>query len=259
MEKLPVNDNLTPFVKEIFFLEDDELSTEKTFPFYADGFAGIIYSKSIHPFYLQPRNKELPNFYLFGQTITPISLDVKGRFKLIAIRLYPFAVKMLLGIDPKILNDDCFDLLRLEEINTQKTLHALNEVDDYAAIIKILTNYINELLKHAASNPNYRIKLATSLILKANGNISIKEVRDRLYLTERTLERHFLNEIGISAKQFSKIIQFSASMKQITDNDYINLTEISYDNGFADQSHFIRTFKQFSGKTPKEFQKEIFA
>ena len=259
MKQLPIPKSLAPFVKDIFLLESNEINTEHKFPFYADGYPGIIYSKSTNPFYLQPRNKKLSDFYLYGQTIEPISLDTKGAFQLVGIRLYPFAVRILLGIDPKALNDDCLDLMLVENVDTQRTLEKLRQTEDRSDIVEILADYFNELLQNASINPDYRIKLATNLILNTNGTISIKEVRDRLYVAERTLERHFLKEIGVTPKQFAKIIQFSSSMKQITETDYYNLTEIGYGQGFADQSHFIRTFKRYTGKTPKEFQKQISA
>jgi len=217
----------------------------------------MITVKSTNPFYLHPRNKKLTDFYLYGQTIEPISLHIKGVFKLLILQLYPFAVRILLGVDPKVLNDDCYDLMLVEDVDTQSTLEKLRNTEDNNDILEILADYVNELVQNASINPDYRIKLATNLILKANGNISIKEVRDRLYVTERTLERHFLKEMGVTTKQFAKIIQFSSSMKQISEMDYVNLTEIGYDTGFADQSHFIRTFKRYAGKTPKEFQKQI--
>ena len=34
------------------------------------------------------------------------------------------------------------------------------------------------------------------------------------------------------------------------------MTTVAYDFGYADQSHFIREFKDFSGVTPKEFLKQ---
>jgi len=255
--QLPIHKSFEPFVKDIFLLESDEENTENNFPFYADGFAGIIYSKSTNPFYLQPRNKKLSDFYLYGQTIEPISLNVKGAFQLICMRMYPFAVRILLGVDAKILNDDCYDLMLVENVDTQGTLEKLRQTEDPGNIVEILAEYFIELLEIASLNPDYRIKLATNLIIKTNGTISISEVREKLNVAERTLERNFLKEIGVTAKQFAKIIQFSSSMQQMTETDYVNLTEIGYDSGFADQSHFIRSFKRFTGKTPKEFQKEI--
>jgi hypothetical protein len=118
MKQLPMHKSIEPFGKDIYVLEMDETDTEKKLPFYADGFAGIVYSKSANPFYQQPKGKKLSDFYLCGQTIEPITLDVIGAFKLICIRLYPFAVRMLLGVDPKVLKDDCYDLRLMENVDT---------------------------------------------------------------------------------------------------------------------------------------------
>lgn len=257
IQLIPKPDFLDSFVKEIFFIERSDKDAEHSFPFYADGFAGIVYSKSEHPFYQQPKNKMLSNFYLFGQTIKPISLDVKGSFKLLVVKLYPFAVRILLGIDPKKLNDNCYDLRRVEHGNTHDTIEKLNKVEDYNRLVRLIGNYIDKLVKHASINPNYAIKLATNLMLKSKGTVRIQEVCERLSVPERTLQRHFSREIGVTPKQFAKIIQFSESMNQVIDSDYSNLSDIGYDAGYADQSHFIRTFKRYTGKTPKEFQKQL--
>ena len=257
MELLPIPEKLAPFVKDISYDECSDSGADNSFPFYADGFPGIIYSTSKNPFYLQPANLKLCDFYLYGQTLEPISLDIKGEFEMVLLRLYPFAVRILLGVDPKVLNDRCHDLMRTENIDTQSTLDKLRKTKKQDEIVDIIADYMDELVKNASVNPDYTIKLATNMILKANGDISIKEVRDRLYITERTLERNILKEIGVTAKQFAKIIQFSTSMNQITDAEFLNLTEIGYENGFSDQSHFIRTFKKFTGKTPKEFQNQF--
>ncbi len=249
--------SIAPFGKDIFVLEMGEPHTEKKVPLYADGFTGLVYSKSDNPFYQQPKGKKLSGFYLYGQTVEPITLDVKGAFKLICIRLYPFAVRILLDVDPKALKDDCYDLSLVENAGTQNTLKKLEQTEDWGDIVEILADYFNNLLQNASVNPDYRIKLAINVILKTNGTISIKALREKLGVTERTLERHFLKEIGITAKQFARIIQFSSAMQQMTDTDYVNLTEIGYDSGFSDQSHFIRSFKRYAGKTPKEYLRQI--
>jgi AraC-like DNA-binding protein len=68
------------------------------------------------------------------------------------------------------------------------------------------------------------------------------------------LERRFLSETGLSPKQFAKIIQFQNSLTQLSVKDYTSLTDVVYQNGFSDQSHFIKVFKAFTGKTPKAFK-----
>ena len=92
------------------------------------------------------------------------------------------------------------------------------------------------------------IRHAILLILDKQGQISNMQLCQNLHITERTLERRFLSQVGISPKQFSQIIQFQQSLEQLTLKEFANLTEVVYTNGFADQSHFIRVFKAFTGK-----------
>lgn len=257
MRQLPIPQKLQPFVMSIFYIEDTDESTQKKLPFYADGFTGICFSQSKNLFYQQPKGKKLSEFYLCGQTIEPITLEVMGAYQLLCIRMYPYAVRVLLGVDPKILNDDCFDLKLVENVDTESTLEKLKQAKDAYEMIEVLPPYFDELLKNASINPDHRIMLAINLILNSNGTMSIREIRERLHITERTLERQFQKEIGVTPKQFSKIIQFRASLTQINESDFSKFTEISYENGFSDQSHFIRSFKRYTGKTPKEFHKML--
>lgn len=257
MQRLKRNKNIESFVKEIFLFENDNNAIKSSLPFYADGFPGIMYSETNHGVFLQPGNRELSEFFLYGQTIEPIELFIKGSFKLIIFQLYPFAVRLLLGINPKELNDDCYDLLQLDNINTQHTLDKLIKTRETSLQVDLITLFLNELVKISSANADYRIKLAVNLIISSKGNITIKKVRDNLYIAERTFERHFTKEIGVTPKQFAKIIQFNFSLNQLSERDYLSLTEISYSSGFSDQSHFIRTFKRFVGKTPKEIQEQI--
>lgn len=253
MEKLNIPKDLNPFVKEIVFIESNDEKGQHKIPFYADGFAGIAFSKSNHPFVIQPQNKILPNFYLYGQTIIPMTLEIEGAFELYAIRLFPFAVKTLINVDPILLNDECYDLSQIEGIDTRSSISELQGAKNKDEIVASLIKYFNTLIKNAAKTPDHRVVLAANMILKSNGIIRISEIQERLHITERTMERQFKTEMGVTAKQFAKIIQFHSSVKIMTEEDYINLTDVAFQSSYTDQSHFIRSFKKYTGKAPKEF------
>ncbi len=255
MQILKKNKSLDPYVKDILLIEDNDEETEKKLPFYPDGYPGIVFSESKNVFFVKPQNKYLPDFYLYGQAIIPITLHVKGSFKIITLRLYPFAVRMLLGINPKILNDDCFDLMQLPNIDTKSVVERLRKTEDIFNKLDGIATYLNELVKVASANTDNSIKLALNMIINTKGNTTIREVHDQLFITERTFERRFCKEIGVTPKQFANIIQFSSSMNMLTESDYYMLTDIGLDSGYADQSHFIRTFKRYTGKTPSNFLK----
>ena len=250
MKSLKKDVRIAPFIKEIFLFETDNPLKHKL-PFYADGYPGIMYSETEQGVILQPLNKLLPNFFLYGQTIEPIELEIDGPYKIIVFQLYPFATRILLDINPKEINDACYDLIQVKNIDTPQVVNQI-ETATTNNQIDIISSYVLKLVENASTDYDNSIKLAVSTIVNTKGTLPINQLREQLYLTERTFERRFSKEIGVTPKQFSKIIQFSFSLNQIKESDYTKLTNIAYENGFTDQSHFIKTFKKYTGATPKE-------
>jgi AraC-like DNA-binding protein len=248
--KLKKDQRIAPFIKDILILNDDR-NKEHRLPFYADGYPGIIYSETENDVLLMPSNRKLSDFYLYGQTIDPIEMVIDGPYKILLFQLYPFATRLLIGVDPKKLNDDCYDLKKIQGVNTIETISRL-KASNTDAQIRIISDFILELLKQSSTSYDNVIKFAVTTIINSKGTIPIHKLRDQLFITERTFERRFAKEIGVTPKQFAKITQFSFSLNHIQESDYTSLTNVAYDNNFSDQSHFIRTFKRYTGHTPKE-------
>ncbi len=76
-------------------------------------------------------------------------------------------------------------------------------------------------------------------------------------MTERTMERRFTAAVGVTPKQFARIVQFQSSLNHLSDATHARLVDAAYTYGFADQSHFIRTFKRYTGRTPSEHRKIV--
>lgn len=246
---------INPFVKEIILLESQEEAVHNL-PFYADGFPGLMFSQTENRVILLPLNKLLPDFFLYGQTIEPISLRIDGAYKVMVFQLYPFATRLLLDINPREINDACYDLMQVKRIDTLDFISRL-KIASTEKRIDIISDYILKLVQNATVDTDNSIKLAVSTIINSKGMIPINQLREQLYITERTFERRFKKEIGVTPKQFARIIQFSFSLNQLQESDYEKLTHIAYENGFTDQSHFIKSFKQFTGATPKELLSKL--
>ncbi|MFL5746533.1 MAG: helix-turn-helix domain-containing protein [Niastella sp.] len=71
---------------------------------------------------------------------------------------------------------------------------------------------------------------------------------------DKKAERVFLKYVGFTPAQFIKIIRFRRSVEKLF-ADYENLTDLAYDSGFYDQSHFIREFYRYAGNKPSDFLK----
>lgn len=239
------------FVKNILVFDELDKIEETILPFFADGYPGIMFHETENGLVVMPQDKEMPLLFLYGQTIHPIELLMQGSYKLIIFQLYPFVLKSFFNITPKDINDTCYDLQQVE--NGTDIVKELQDNCNIKARIEIISNFLVEIFKAKKETLDLQIRQAIQMIIDNKGQAVIGEISGKISMTERTFERRFLKEVGILPKQFSKIIQFQESLQQLTLKEYSKLTDLVYGNGFADQSHFIRVFKAFTGKTPKEF------
>ncbi len=245
------NNSISHFVKSILVFEDLDNNQNTVLPFFADGYPGLIFQEAKNGLVVSPHNKKMPSLFLYGQTIKPIELHFNGSYKLIIFQLYPFVLKSFFNITAKDINDGCYDLTQVS--NGVETEQELIQNKDTEKRIEIITNFLFTIFQIKKEKLDFTIKQAIQLILSNNGKIAIQEIGNNLNITERTFERRFLKEVGILPKQFSQIIQFQQSLQQLTLKEYSKFTDIVYANGYSDQSHFIKVFKAFTGKTPKSF------
>ena len=244
--------SISLFVKNILVFEETQTNQNTVLPFFADGYPGLMFQDTENGLLVSPHNKQMPLLFLYGQTIKPIELLIDGTYKLIVFQLYPFVLKSFFNVTAKDINDGCYDLQPLE--NGNKIIQQLTQNSKLEKRIEILSSLLLDIFQTKRGTLDLQIRRAIQTIIDNKGQISIKEICEKVHITERTFERRFVKEVGISAKQFSTIIQFQLSLQQLTIKDFTKLTDIVYSNGYADQSHFIKVFKAFTGKMPKAFK-----
>jgi len=76
---------------------------------------------------------------------------------------------------------------------------------------------------------------------------------DKYPFTQKHLIDQFKKYIGLTPKYFQRILRFNEILQRLHKQEKISWTEIAYQCGFSDQSHFIKEFKHFSGFNPEEF------
>ena len=86
--------------------------------------------------------------------------------------------------------------------------------------------------------------------------LSLQYLSDELNLHSAHLSREFSKYFYCNFSEYVRKIRIEKSLNLLRNNQ-LTLTEISLMCGFADQSHFIRSFKTFHGITPKHFRKII--
>lgn len=117
--------------------------------------------------------------------------------------------------------------------------------------IKIVEQFLLSHLKDIQTDK--LIVEAVKLIYQSNGTIRIKELNEKLFISQSPFEKRFRKVVGTTAKKFASIVRFNAVLNKL--NETKTLTEICYENNFFDQAHFIKDFKQFTGDTPENFKR----
>jgi transcriptional regulator GlxA family with amidase domain len=105
---------------------------------------------------------------------------------------------------------------------------------------------------HKVEGANAGVVHIINRIIHTKGQADINKLANDCYLSRRQFERNFKDYSGFSPKLYARIIRFQAATKEYGIKNK-SLTEIDYDCGYYDQSHFIHDFKEFSGFHPKEY------
>jgi len=232
-----------------WMMQDNDLTPniEKIIP---DGFTelifnyGSVYKARTHgEWHLQTPN------LLAGQISSYFYLENTGATGSFAIKLKPAALTQLFNLNmvnylDKIVDLDTFPNHELATLK-EKVLPFIDEHH----LKQVLDNYFLELSKNATINP---LKDTLDLIFNSNGMASVAEMISVAQVSERQLERLFKKYVGLSPKYYSRIIRFNYIF-QLIKSKKNSWTEIVYQSGYYDQSHFIRNFKAFSGEDPSSY------
>ena len=248
--------SISLFVKNIWVLECADTSIKTNLPFFADGYPGLMFQQTDNGLIVNPHKKLMPVLFLYGQTINPIELEITGAYQIIIFQLYPFVLKSFFNIKPQTINDNCYDLNMVKEFDISTFSRQVLSDKNIDQKIESITALLFLFFHAKKQTLDFKIKQVIESIITSKGQKNINNIAKDLKINNRTLERRFLSETGLLPKQFAKIIQFQSSLEQLTVRGFTKLTDIVYENGFSDQSHFIKVFKAYTGKTPKAFSKK---
>ncbi len=226
-------------------------ATAASFQAYVDDSQGMSFQIDCNQSVLFHNGVHIPIGMLHGLNTMPSTVQYSSSFSSFGLVFYPYVVKEIFGMDAcHFTNAQVSIEDYIERFLTDQIVNAKNTEDRIAIITAYLLNKLNKKTKTGT--------LAKQCVhfIQSNGSVNVKDVVDKFNTTERTLERIFKEQVGVTPRHFIKTAKFQKALRLISTKKYKSLTEIAYDLRYTDQSHFIRHVRQLSGMSPKNLQKQ---
>jgi len=98
-------------------------------------------------------------------------------------------------------------------------------------------------------------KIENYILQNIQESISIEEIAKSVGYSSAHINRLFKKEFGLTLHAFLIDKRIGKAKELIAQNQQATLTQIAYEAGFYDQSHFIRNFKKAYSLSPREYKK----
>jgi AraC-like DNA-binding protein len=86
-----------------------------------------------------------------------------------------------------------------------------------------------------------------------HGRLPIARLAQQTGLSQRTIERRFLDEIGVTPKRFARILRLKRAYKLLPSTPRGGLATVAHECGYYDQAHMDDDFRELAGLTPSEY------
>jgi AraC-like DNA-binding protein len=135
----------------------------------------------------------------------------------------------------------------------ERLSESLFAAENHEERIALLQDALVDRLKSCEEFSSIRIVRAAVKSAQQAGTRRVSDLAKTIGVSDRHLNRAFQNAVGISPKQFVRILRFQQVVKVARQNAALNWAEIAADTDYYDQSHLIAEFKRLTGMTPAAF------
>ena len=132
----------------------------------------------------------------------------------------------------------------------------LGQSHDFDSRVAILSTFLRLRLRSHRSVPSPHADFQSAIGRLARGERTLEITRE-IGVSDRTLRRHFNQNVGLAPKQIERVIRVQATMRALAEHPKLRQSELALSAGFSDQSHFTREFKRMLGMNPGDFTRYL--
>lgn len=188
---------------------------------------------------LQPKN------FIRGQFSTYGSLISKGNINMIAVIFHPLGLNPFVRCSMSELYNRYIDVEDLEDIELNHLKRNISAEPAVETCLRLIELFLMQRLVDADSNYQ-RTQHAICQIIN-QPQIEVNTLAENACLGYRQFKRIFTNQIGMSPKEYHRVVRFQRALYLLQNNPEMEFIDLAYSCGFYDPSHLVKNFKVFTG------------
>ena len=240
---------LAPYVR-MFWVYEGEASVEKPYIYrgYADGCTEMVFHyRGVYDQLVDDKQVGSYAAGIQGQTRKYSRFVVDRDWGIFGCYLYPYALPKLFSLPASDFTDQMTEFGTVLGVEGVELEERMLTAPDNSSRVAILTAFLETRLGEVRTAEPL-VFASIGPILNTRGLVNVRALAREYFLSDRRFERKFKDFAGFSPKTYTRIIRFQAALKEYGSNK--SLTDIAYDCGYYDQSHFINDFREFTGYSP---------
>lgn len=223
-----------------------------------NGFCSIAINLG-EPYFLQNKKYErlaVPNEFIAGQSIYSYKLFLNGRISLMGIVFKPAGLASLFNLSMYEFTEERISMRKIfGEAIVANLVERLSISSEPKLNATILEDFVLQRFNEIKPTPDY-IDIAVNKIVDSHGMLHVNELMENIYMSRRNFERKFFKKVGLSPKYYARIRRLGYALSMFAGQKKANWAGILNQCEFYDQSHFIKDFLEFTGRTPQQYIEE---
>ena len=192
----------------------------------------------------------LPQCFISGFSQAPISVQLPEHQVFFGVLLQPLAVQKIFGHPAGMFANTTVDCSLLNPAFLS-LWQQLAEQDDFDKRVQVFLAWIKR--KYTAPLPQQQL-INHFLYANSQHGLSVTALAGSMCYSPRQLSRKMIEATGMNTETILLYKKYLHALQLVHQTD-LPLTAIAYDSQYADQSHFIRSFKSFAHITPGEYRR----
>ncbi|WP_223787621.1 helix-turn-helix domain-containing protein [Marinicella meishanensis] len=246
---------LAPFIESIFhyaeFVPDHAI--ERVVPtghvfllFELDGFTRHTY----HPEDLQP-NGTFTKAWISGQQNNHLTISAHHQSEMLVVQFKVDGARPLFHQAMAQFTDRVFpaqEVFGAAVLDLRENLLSLSTAEDKMTLV---ANWLIGRVQPDLAVPDKLSQVIQAM--QAEPIAHHAQVIEQYPHSQKHLIEQFKQYVGLTPKSFHRMLRFNDLLATIQNQQSIQWSDVSHLCGYADQSHFIKEFKHFSGFNPQAF------